>query len=89
VRSLLKAGADVNETWHGYKKAPKYIVNGALRDAAGGTILRAQENAGPSALVLAVANAHYELASVLLDAGAVNVSQRNVGRGRPVGRRPR
>ena len=59
VKSLLKAGVDVNETWHGYKKAPKY----AFRPAG-------KEQTGPSALILAVANAHYELASVLLDAGA-------------------
>jgi uncharacterized protein len=59
VRSLLKAGADVNETWHGYRKPPKYAFR-----AAG------KETVGPSALVLAVANAHYELASALLDAGA-------------------
>jgi uncharacterized protein len=49
VRALLKAGADVNETWQ-----------------AG----RAAGVAGISAMVLAVANAHYELAAAMLDAGA-------------------
>ncbi|HEV2201182.1 MAG TPA: ankyrin repeat domain-containing protein [Bryobacteraceae bacterium] len=49
VRALLKAGADVNETW----QAP-----------------RASGVAGISAMSLAVANAHYELASAMLDLGA-------------------
>jgi ankyrin repeat protein len=48
ARSLLHAGADVNDTWK--------VSRGM--------------GAGSSALVIAVANAHYELASVLLDAGA-------------------
>jgi len=47
--SLLKAGADVNETW--------------LSGRGTGT-------SGISAMVLAVANAHYELAGALLDKGA-------------------
>jgi ankyrin repeat protein len=58
VRSLLRAGADANETWQGYKKAAKYAFRPSF------------EAAGPSALILAVANAHYELAATLLDAGA-------------------
>lgn len=49
VRALLKAGANVNETWQGG---------------------RATGVRGISAMVLAVANAHYELASVMIDAGA-------------------
>jgi ankyrin repeat protein len=59
VRTLLKAGADVNETitppqTNGRRSAP---VHGGPRS-------------GESALHLAVANAHYELAAYLLDAGA-------------------
>src|SRR4051794_10339372 len=59
VRALLKAGIDVNETIQtGQKSAP--------RPASGAGAPRG----GTSALVLAVANAHFELASILLDAGA-------------------
>jgi len=49
VRSLLKIGADVNESW---------------KSGRGSGV------AGISAMVLAVANAHYELAGMMLDAGA-------------------
>ena len=49
MQALLKAGANVNETWQ-----------------AG----RAAGVGGISAMVLAVANAHYELAAAMLDAGA-------------------
>ena len=71
VSSLLKDGANVNETLNGYRKRPKYVVNGAAHDADVKTLVPAsQEVIGPSALVLAVANAHYELAAALLDAGA-------------------
>ncbi len=56
VRVLLKAGADVNEV---------IPVEGARR-RYGGPLPRA----GASALLLAVMNAHFELAAVLLDAGA-------------------
>jgi len=71
VRSLLKGRANVNETLNGYKKRPKYVVNGAPHDADVKTLIPASpEVIGPSALVLAVANAHYELAAALLDAGA-------------------
>jgi uncharacterized protein len=56
VRALLKAGADVNDTIRTKRK--QYNHQGvALRN-------------GTSALVLAVANAHYKLAASLLDAGA-------------------
>jgi uncharacterized protein len=62
VRALLAAGADVNQT----------LPSAAnRRRAAGGAVPdSAEPAAGPSALVVAVGNAHYELASVLLDAGA-------------------
>jgi ankyrin repeat protein len=58
VRALLKAGNDVNETIQG--------GTGGRRGGGGG----APPAAGTSALVMACDNAHYELASVLLDAGA-------------------
>jgi uncharacterized protein len=57
VRVLLEAGADVNET---------IPVDGAKRRGYGGRL----PAAGTSALLLAVMNAHFELASELLDAGA-------------------
>jgi ankyrin repeat protein len=56
VLVLLKAGADVNET---------IPVEGRRRGYGGGL-----PPAGASPLLLAVRNAHYELASLLLDAGA-------------------
>ena len=56
VRVLLKAGADVNEM----------IPTEGRRRGYGGSAPRA----GLSALHLAVMNAHFELASALLDAGA-------------------
>jgi ankyrin repeat protein len=55
VRVLLKSGVDVNET----------IVDGG-RKRYGGPLPRA----GTSPLLLAVTNAHFELAAALLDAGA-------------------
>jgi ankyrin repeat protein len=57
VRVLLEAGADANET---------IPVDGARRRGYGGRL----PAAGTSALLLAVMNAHFELASELLDAGA-------------------
>ena len=56
VRTLLKAGANANEA---IEPAP----TSAARPGKA-------PRAGVSALVLAVTNAHYELASILLDAGA-------------------
>ncbi|PYV15367.1 MAG: hypothetical protein DMG07_09985 [Acidobacteria bacterium] len=56
VRALLEAGADCNET----------IQPPQGRKPGGGKAPRP----GTSALILAVANAHYELAAYLLDAGA-------------------
>src|SRR5262249_41614825 len=57
VRTLLKAGADANET---------VPVEGGRRRGYGGRV----PPAGASALLVAVTNAHFELASNLLDAGA-------------------
>jgi uncharacterized protein len=59
VRVLLKAGADVNETIKP-RQGPGQRTTGG-----GGT-----PRAGSSALHLAVANAHYDLATLLLEAGA-------------------
>src|SRR5947209_18283637 len=56
VRILLKAAADVNET---------VPVEGRRRGYGGRPL-----PAGASALLVAVTNAHYELAAYLLDAGA-------------------
>lgn len=59
VQALLKAGVDVND---------KIVTrqDGGKRPASGAGAPRP----GTSALILATANAHYELASKLLDAGA-------------------
>jgi ankyrin repeat protein len=57
VRVLLKAGADVNETIETRQTRARRLGYRGPR-------------AGISALVLAVTNAHYELAANLLDAGA-------------------
>jgi ankyrin repeat protein len=58
VRALLKAGVDVNDA-----------VQNNRRSGSPSQGLSAPRN-GTSALVLAVENAHFELASYLLDAGA-------------------
>ncbi len=65
VQAMLKAGADVNE-------AALYPPATGRRDFVTPTGGRggASAGGGPTALVLAVANAHFELASMLLDAGA-------------------
>jgi ankyrin repeat protein len=59
VRALLKAGADVNDTI-------RPVEASGPRPASGAGAPRT----GVSALHLAVTNAHFELASFLLDAGA-------------------
>jgi ankyrin repeat protein len=61
ARTLLKSGADVNE---------RTLSPGTIRQRAAGGGDTGEPAGGTSALVLAVANAHFELASVLLDAGA-------------------
>jgi len=57
TRALLNAGVDVNDTIQ------------PNRNGRGGAVAKAPRT-GTSALVLAVTNAHYDLASMLLDAGA-------------------
>ena len=61
VRALLASGAKVDDTIIG-GPAPRLTNLGAAPAAPRGR--------GPSALMLAVSNAHFELASMLLDAGA-------------------
>lgn len=62
VKALLEAGADPNETVESSLERPSgYVVNGLT--------VRAPRR-GTTALMLAVANAHFELASYLLDHGA-------------------
>lgn len=69
VRTLLKAGADVNDT----------VKIGAYTGKKFGQV-RGGPRAGTSALCVAVTNAHYELASVLLDAGAnPNAAEPGIG----------
>jgi len=60
VRALLKAGADVNDTLQTQTRPESARRVGYARRPRGGA----------SALALAVTNAHYELAAMLLDAGA-------------------
>lgn len=59
VRTLLKDGADVNEVVEPRKSSGPRPASGA-----------GWPPAGMSAMVLAAANAHFELAAALLDAGA-------------------
>jgi hypothetical protein len=63
IRALLKAGVDVNEI---IQRPPDSEAGSRCAAGGGGKALRG----GESALHLAVQNAHYELASFLLDAGA-------------------
>lgn len=58
VKALLKAGADVNDTIQTRQSSGRRLSQGGL------------PRTGMSALVLAASNAHYDLAAVLLDAGA-------------------
>lgn len=62
VKSLLRNGADVNET--------TVRPQGFNRAAVPGYALGLRPQGPTSALVLAVGSGHFELASVLLDAGA-------------------
>ncbi|MDQ6707119.1 MAG: ankyrin repeat domain-containing protein [Acidobacteriota bacterium] len=59
VKTLLKAGADVNETFNTAQTARPKLASGA-----------GAPRPGTSALLLAVTNGHYELASMLIDSGA-------------------
>lgn len=58
LKALLKAGADVNETIQTRQASGRRLSQGGL------------PRTGTSALVLAAANGHFDLAAVLLDAGA-------------------
>jgi ankyrin repeat protein len=60
AKTLLQAGASVNEAIAGRR-------GGRGGAAAGGT---SEADIAPNAFLLSAANAHYELASLLLDAGA-------------------
>jgi ankyrin repeat protein len=61
VRALLASGAKVDDTIIG--GPPPRVTNI-------GRVMEAPRGIGPSALMLAVGNAHFELATILMDAGA-------------------
>jgi ankyrin repeat protein len=63
ARALLKAGTDVNDTIKTKGRSGPRVLGMGYRKGA-------SPRNGTSALVLAVTNAHYELAAYLLDAGA-------------------
>jgi ankyrin repeat protein len=66
VRALLASGAKVDDTILGSGPAGRrYDPADSGAAAKAGAVVK-----GPSALMLAVSNAHFELASLLLDAGA-------------------
>jgi len=76
IRALIEAGADVNERSTGGSFTPYlFAVRAGHIDAAralidAGVDVNQPLTDGTSALVLAVVNAHYELAAALLDKGA-------------------
>jgi ankyrin repeat protein len=76
IRALVEAGADVNERSTGGSFTPfLFAVRAGHIDAAralidAGVDVNQSLTDGTSALVLAVVNAHYELAAALLDKGA-------------------
>ena len=76
IRALVEAGADINERSTGGSFTPYlFAVRGGHIDAAralidAGVDVNQSLTDGTSALVLAVINAHYELAGALLDKGA-------------------
>jgi ankyrin repeat protein len=76
IHALIEAGADVNEKSTGGSFTPYlFAVRAGHIDAAralidAGVDVNQSLTDGTSALVLAVMNAHYELAGVLLDKGA-------------------
>ncbi len=76
IRALIEAGADINERPTGGSLTPYlFAVRAGHVDAAralidAGVDVNQPLTDGTSALVLAVMNAHYELAGALLDKGA-------------------
>jgi ankyrin repeat protein len=76
IRALIEAGADINEKSKGGSFTPYlFAVRAGHIDAAralidAGVDVNQSLTDGTSALVLAVMNAHYELAGALLDKGA-------------------
>jgi uncharacterized protein len=76
IRALIEAGADVNERSTGGTFTPYlFAIRAGHIDAAralidAGVDVNQSITDGTSALVLAVVNAHYELAAALLDKGA-------------------
>jgi ankyrin repeat protein len=76
IRALVEAGADINERSSGGSFTPYlFAVRAGHIDAAralveAGVDVNQSLTDGTSALVLAVVNAHYELAGALLDKGA-------------------
>ena len=76
IRALIEAGADVNERSTGGSFTPYlFAIRAGHIDAAralidAGVDVNQSLTDGTSALVLAVVNAHYELAAALLDKGA-------------------
>jgi len=76
IRALIEAGADLNERSKGGSFTPYlFAVRAGHVDAArafvdAGVDVNQSLTDGTSALVLAVVNAHYELAGALLDKGA-------------------
>ncbi len=69
VKTLIEIGADVRTRSKGGFTALLFAVRAGSRDAAQGS-RRGGGPTGTSALVVAIANAHFELASLLLDMGA-------------------
>jgi len=76
IRVLADAGADINATTDGGTFTPfLFAVRGGLIDAAGelieaGADVNQSLDDGMSALILAILNAHYEMAAFLVDQGA-------------------
>jgi ankyrin repeat protein len=73
VRTLVKLGANVNDTIQPAKAAmarPARAIKGRIINAVSGLPMRSAGPEGTSALVIAITNAHFELAKYLLDQGA-------------------
>jgi ankyrin repeat protein len=73
VRTLVKLGANVNDTIQPAKMTPPRAarqIKGRIINAVSGLPMRFAGPEGTSALVIAITNAHFELAKYLLDQGA-------------------